>query len=132
MNISLLSAGILSALAGLIHPVAGEYLIVRHLDGSHLRPTPFGDGDITRRILRGAWHFITLDFLLSAVILLALAFSCVPAGAREMSRFISLHFFGYALIIWIVAGHRFVHVLIHVPQWILLSAIAALAWWGGR
>ncbi len=132
MNIPLFLAGLLSALAALIHPVAGEYLLVRHLQSSQLVTTPFGDGDISRRILRVVWHVATLDFFLSAVVLFIMALTDLIPQSQYIARFIALHFLGYTLLIWGVAGRRFFYVLLHVPQWLLLLSIGVLAWWGAQ
>lgn len=129
MSLPLVAAATLSALASVVHPLAGELLILRHLPAAQQPSTPFGDGDITRRILRGVWHFVTIDFVLSAAMLTALSVRPWTEGSADVARFISAHFVAYAVLIWVCAGRRLAHVLTHVPQWILLLTIAVLAWW---
>lgn len=132
MSLPLVAAAVLSAVASVVHPLAGELLILRHLPAAQQPSTPFGDGDITRRILRGVWHFVTIDFALSAATLAALSVRPWNEGSVDVARLISAHFLAYGLLIWVLAGRRLAHVLTHVPQWVLLLAIAMLVWWPTR
>lgn len=123
-----LIAGILSLMASLAHSFTGEYWIFHHLQKSTLPHTPFGDSDVTKRILRVVWHFVTVDFLVSAIALIILATSDSSGSSKIAAKIISLHFAGYVLV-GLSAITR-VKGLIRAPQLILFAAIALLTWWG--
>lgn len=127
MNAQFLAAGILSLIATFAHALTGEYWIFPHLQRTSLPHTPFGDSDVTKQMLRVVWHFVTVDFLGSAIALILLGFS--GFGTPRIPKMISLHFAGYALVGLLVAI-RGVTGLVRAPQLVLLAAIAILAWWG--
>jgi hypothetical protein len=129
MNIQFFTAGILSLLAAFVHSFTGEYWIFPHLQGSTLPHTPFGDANVTKRILRVVWHFVTVDFLVSAIGLIVLATSGLTGSPKVTARMISLHYAGY-VVVGLLLAIRGVKGLIRAPQIIVFAAIAILAWWG--
>jgi hypothetical protein len=106
MNSLLLAAGVLASATTVGHAVGGEYLIFKHVQTAQLPSTLFGDGDITKRFFRVGWHAVTMDFFLSAAMLLLLGSTNWLENSSIIARFIALHFFGYTFIIGLVAGRR--------------------------
>ena len=83
-------AALADFIAGIGHGVLGQRGVVSLLATARLFPSPWGDEDMSRRLLSFIWHFITAIFALSGVALLLLA-----AGVLE----------GHALPLFLSALH---------------------------
>ena len=120
MNIQLLIAGILTAIAALVHSVAGEITTIRPLANAELKEVP-------KLELRAVWYIFTVHLFASAIMLFILAF----AINRDviMGRFLAIQFTGYGLAFLGLAVVKKVG-LFQVPQWVLLFLIAGLTYWG--
>jgi hypothetical protein len=129
MNVYYLAAGIMSLFATSAHFFTGEIWIFPHLQGRGLPRTLFGEPYVTLRILRVVWHFVTIDFVVSAVALFLLATSYPSEGSAMTAKLISLHFAGYVLAVLVVAVGR-PKDLLRAPQLLVFATIAALTWWG--
>jgi hypothetical protein len=130
VNGPLLAAGALALLASAIHGVVGDR-IVRRIDADSLPKNPFEDGFSTRFLIRVAWHFTTIAFVVTGV---ALVFSGVsPDEGPSMGLAYSA---GSLLTSWAMLGLIAGFVRGGVRGWvthpapILLSISAALVWWG--
>ena len=127
MNVQFFIAGILASMLTIGHGFISEYFIIRRLQTTHLPHTPFGkDSEITKKALRISVHIVSIDFFLSAVTLFVLTFTDLVENPEILARFISLHFVGYALV-FLIAG---ISLGLGVLPFILIVAIAILAWWG--
>jgi hypothetical protein len=132
MNVPLLVAGSLAILGAAIHGVGGEVLVVRKLSPAMLPSSSFGGPKMTKLMIHATWHMTTVAFLTAGTALLlsgsvldgdtARAVALVAAGAST----------GFAAIaVGLGAAYakspRFL--LLH-PGPAVLTATAALAWWG--
>ena len=81
-------------------------------------------------MLRGVWHFLTVDFAVTAATCLALATGIWRGDPVGVGRFVAGHFLLYLLIWPLLAGRRLPYVGRRRPQWLVFLAIGALAWWG--
>jgi len=132
VNVPLIVAGSLAILAVAIHGVGGEVLVLRKLSPEALPSSAFGGSRTTKLMIHVTWHLTTIAFLtvgsallLSGVVLhgdTARAIGLVAAGAST----------GFAAIaVGLTAVYtRSPHSLFRHPGPALLTAIAALAWWG--
>ncbi|MCP2318053.1 hypothetical protein APR12_003406 [Nocardia amikacinitolerans] len=120
MNGWLLSAGVAAAAVAGVHVVAGHIDPVRPLLDSALP-------DVPKRTLHVVWHWVSVDLVLSALTLVALAVA-EPTGTELVALLTALHFAAYTVVFVVVAtalpGPRR---LLRLPQWMLLAPIAVLA-----
>jgi hypothetical protein len=132
LNLPLLVAGFLAILGAAIHGVGGEVLVVRKLSPAMLPSSSFGGPKMTKLMIHATWHMTTVAFLTAGTALLlsgsildgdtARAVALVAAGAST----------GFAAIaVGLGAAYakspRFL--FLH-PGPAVLTATAALAWWG--
>jgi hypothetical protein len=128
MNVPLIVAGSLAILGAGIHGVTGEVLVVRKLSPGMLPPSPFGGPRATKTMIHVTWHMTTIAFvavgsglLLSGSVLhgdTARGIGLLAAGAST----------GFAaLAVGLGASPRS---LFRHPAPAVLTATAALAWWG--
>jgi hypothetical protein len=132
MDVPLLLAGSLALLGAAIHGVGGEVLVVRKLSPAMLPSSSFGGPKMTKLMIHATWQMATVAFLSAGTALLlsgsvldgdtARAVAMVAAGAST----------GFAAIaVGLGAAYakspRFL--FLH-PGPAVLTATAALAWWG--
>ena len=134
MNLPLIVAGSLAFLGAAIHGVAGEIFVVRKLSLGTLPASPFGGPGLTKAMIRAAWQMTTVAFLtvgcallLSGTILdgdTARGFALLAAGASTGFAAIAVGL-GAASTPWPPPRSMLLH-----PGPAVLTATAALAWWG--
>jgi hypothetical protein len=131
VNVPLIVAGSLAILGAAIHGGVGEVLVVRKLSPGMLPSSPFGGPGMTKTMIRVAWHMATIALLTVGSALLlsgsvlhgdtAQGFGLLAAGAST----------GFAALAvgWGAYTQPLRSVFLH-PGPVLLTAIAAVAWWG--
>ncbi|MDX6661724.1 MAG: hypothetical protein QOJ55_2546 [Solirubrobacteraceae bacterium] len=132
MNVPLIVAGSLAILGAAVHGVGGEILVVRKLSPGMLPSSPFGGPVMTRAMIHATWHMTTVAFftvgsalLLSGSVLhgdTAQAIGLLAAGACTGFAAVAL---GLG-----AAATRSPRSLLRHPGPAVLTATAALAWWG--
>lgn len=130
MNVPLVAAGSIAVLAAVIHGAGGELLVVRKLTIDVLPSTRFGGSRMTKAMIHVTWHVATVAFLTIGVALLA-AGSALDGEASDAvgvtGAGAASGFAAVALGIGVARSPR--SVLTH-PGPVMLTALAALAWWG--
>jgi hypothetical protein len=131
VNVPLIVAGSLAIVGAAIHGVAGELLVVRRLSPRALPSSRFGGPGLTKTMIRVAWHMATIGLLTvgSAAIVSGLvlhgdtarALGLVAAGASTGFAALALGLGGAAQSPGSLVRH---------PGPVVLTATAALAWWG--
>jgi hypothetical protein len=132
MDVPLIAAGALALLAAAVHGVGGELLVVRKLSPEMLPPSRFGGPRMTRSMIHVSWHLATLGFLTAGVALL-LAGSILDGDAARAIAFLAAGACtGFAaLVVGLgAAGSGSARSLVRHPGPAVLTATAALAWWG--
>ena len=131
MNVPLIAAGSLGIIAAAVHGVGGEILVVRKLSPGGLPPSRFGSPRMTKAMIHVTWHITTIAFLTVGSALLisglvlhgdtAQGIGFVAAGAST----------GFAAVAAVLGGAAQSprSLLVH-PGPAVLTATAALAWWG--
>jgi hypothetical protein len=132
MNVPLIAAGSLAILGAVVHGVGGEVLVVRKLSPGMLPSTRFGGPRTTKSMIHVTWHMTTISFLTVGSALLlsgsvldgdtARGIGLVAAGASTGLAAVAL---GLG-----IAYTRSPPSLVLHPGPALLTATAALAWWG--
>ena len=128
MNVPLIAAGSLAILGAAIHGVGGEVLVVRKLSPAMLPPSRFGGPRTTKTMIHVTWHMTTMAFLTVGVALVVAGSVLHGGTARGMGLLAAGAFTGFAgVAVGLATSPR---ALFRHPGPVLLTATAALAWWG--
>ena len=132
MNAPLVVAGCLAILGAAIHGVAGEILVMRRLSPDLLPPTRLGGRPTTRAMIHVSWHLTTIAFLTVGSALLLSGSVLDGDAARAMSMLAAVAATAFAaLVVGLGAAHtRSPRSALHHPGPAVITATAALAWWG--
>ena len=131
MNQAYLAAGLLALTGAIVHGGLGEMLVVRRIDPTTLPGTRFGGGTASLRMIRGAWHMVTLSFVGSGLGLTTCAVRDSSAACDGVGMLAAGLFSGYAaiaIVIPLVAGRP--GALVRHPAPVLLTLVSVLAWMG--
>jgi hypothetical protein len=132
VDVPLIVAGSLAILGAAVHGVGGEVLVVRRLSPEMLPSSRFGGPRMTKTMIHVTWHMTTIAFLTVGSALLlsgsvlhgdtAKGIGLVAAGAST----------GFAALAVVLGGafRHFPRSLFVHPAPVVLTATAALAWWG--
>ena len=132
MNVALIIAGSLAILGAAIHGVGGEVLVVRKLSPGMLPSSPFGGPRMTKAMIHVTWHMTTIAFLAAGSALL-LSGSVLHGDAARGIGFVAAGMStGFAaLALGLGAAYtQSPRSLVRHPGPAVLTAAAALAWWG--
>ena len=132
MNVALILAGSLAILGAAIHGVAGEVLVVTRLSPGTLPPSRFGGPGTTKTMIHATWHMTTIAFLTIGSALLLAGSVLDDEAARAIGLVAAVAFTGFAALAagLGVANSRSLRSLTRHPGPAVLTATAALAWWG--
>lgn len=124
MNGYFLIAGVLALLALPAHAWGGESTL-KQTSAEAFPPIANGDGHIAKQEIRFGWHMVTVDLLVSGLVLIALAVEPIAL----IGRLLAVYFVGYTLVIALLPLLALRHpaTLLRLPQWILTLTIAGLA-----
>jgi hypothetical protein len=128
VNVALIVAGSLAVVGAAIHGVAGEVLVVRRLSPGMLPPSPFGGPRATKTMIHVTWHMTTVAFLTVGSALLLSGSVFHGDTARAMGVLAAGASTGFAALAVGMGGSP--RSLLRHPGPALLTATAALAWWG--
>jgi hypothetical protein len=132
MNAPLIAAGALAILGAAIHGVGGELLVVRRLSPGTLPATAFGGPRTTKAMIHVTWHMTTIAFLTVGSGLLLSGSVLDGDTARGIGLLAAGASTGFAaLAVGLGAAYaRSARSLVRHPAGAVLTAAAALAWWG--
>ena len=132
MNVPLILAGSLAILGAGIHWVAGEVLVVRKLSPGMLPSSRFGGPVMTKTMIHAAWHMTTIAFLTVGSALLLSGSVLHGDMARGIGLLAAGASTGFAAVaVGLGAAYaRSPRSLLRHPAPAVLTATAALAWWG--
>jgi len=131
-NVPLIVAGSLAMVGGAVHGVGGEVLVVRKLSPGMLPPSSFGGPRMTMAMIHVTWHMTTVAFLTVGFALLLAGSVLDGDSARGIALVCAAACTGFAALAvgMGAATTRSPRLLFRHPAPILLTATAALAWWG--
>ena len=132
MNVPLIIAGSLAIIGAAIHGVGGEVLVVRQLSKATLPSSRFGGPRTTKLMIHTTWHLTTIAFLTVGVALLLSGSVLHGDTARGIGLVGAAASTGFAAIaVGLGAAYaRSPRFLFQHPGPAVLTATAALAWWG--
>jgi hypothetical protein len=128
MNVPLIAAGSLAILGAAVHGVGGEVLVVRNLSTAMLPSSRFGGPRATKTMIHAAWHMTTVGFVTVGSALLLAGSVLNGDTARAIALLAAGASTGFAAVaVGLGASPRS---LLRHPAPAMLTATAALAWWG--
>jgi hypothetical protein len=132
LNAQLICAGSLAVAGAAIHGVGGELLVVRRLSPETLSPSPFGGPRMTRAMIHVTWHLTTIAFFAVGVALLLSGSVLDGDAARGVGLFAASTSTAFATVVVGLGAldTKSPRSLLRHPGPLVLSATAALAWWG--
>ena len=131
MNVPLIVAGSLAILGAAVHGVGGEVLVVRKLSPGTLPPSRFGGPGTTKTMIHVTWHMTTIAFLTVGSALLLSGSVLHGDTARGIALVAAGASTGFAaLAVGLGGAAQSPRSLLRHPAPVVLTAIAALAWWG--
>ena len=132
MNAPLIVAGFLAVVGAAVHGVGGEVLVVRKLSPAVLPSTRFGGPRSTKSMIHVTWHMTTIAFLTVAAALLLSGSVLDGDEARGIGLLAAAASTAFAMLAvgLGVAYARSPRTLFLHPAPAVLTATAALAWWG--
>jgi hypothetical protein len=132
VNTPLIVAGALAVLGAAIHGVAGEFLVVKKLSPDVLPLSAFGGPRTTKLMIHVTWRLTTGAFLTVGFALLLAGSALHGDTARGVGLVAARASTGFAAIaVGLTAAYtRSLRSLFRHPGPALLTATAAVAWWG--
>jgi hypothetical protein len=132
VNVPLIVAGSFAVLGAAIHGVGGEVLVVRKLSPGVLPSSSFGGPRMTKTMIHVTWHMTTIAFLTVGCALLLSGSVLDGDTARGIALVAAGAATGFAaLAVGLGAAYtRSPRALFRHPGPVVLTATAALAWWG--
>lgn len=132
MSVPLIVAGSLAMLGAAIHGVVGEVLVVRRLSPQTLPPSAIGGPRATKSMIHATWHMTTIGYLTVGAALLLSGSVLDGDTARGIALLAAGAATGFAAIAVVLgaAYARSARSLWRHPGPVVLTATAALAWWG--
>jgi hypothetical protein len=132
VNVQLIVAGSLAIVGAAVHGVGGELLVVRKLSAATLPSTRFGGPGMTKTMIHATWHMTTIAFLTVGSALLLSGSVLDGDTARGIGLVAAAASTGFAALAVVLGGayRRFPRSLSRHPAPVVLTATAALAWWG--
>lgn len=131
MDVPLIAAGVLAIISAALHGVGGELLVVRKLSPAMLPPSAFGGPRMTKAMIQVTWHITTIAFLTVGCALLLSGLVLHGDTARGIGLVAAGAFTGFAAVAVVLgAATQSPRSLLLHPGPAVLTATAALAWWG--
>ncbi len=132
INIPILLASILTLLAFIAHTFGGD------IELNIIQPNSNTDNWLEKQqiwtMARCGWHWISLDLLFASIALILINFSNYFENKKTILQLLSLYFFGYATVwfIVIIISPSFSNNFLNLGQWILLLTIGGLIKFGTK
>jgi hypothetical protein len=132
LNAPLIVAGTLATVGAAIHGVGGEVLVARRLTPAMLPSSRLGGPRATKTMIHVTWHITTIAFLTVGTALLVAGSVLDGDAARATGVLAAAASTGFAAVTIGLgaASGRSLRFLLRHPAAAVLTATAALAWWG--
>jgi hypothetical protein len=132
VDIQLILAGSLAIAGAAIHGIGGELLVVRKLSPELLSASSFGGPRMTKAMIHATWHLTTTGFFAVGVALLLAGSLITGDEAHGIGLVAAGTSTGFAAVVLGLgaADTKSLRSLLRHPAPVLLTVIAAIAWWG--
>jgi len=129
MNIPIFIAGILCLVAFFAHAFVGDK------EYRQLKPAPDSEDKIRETWIqvRSGWHWVSVDLLLSGVLLIILALTNIIQAKQEVCLLLSIYYFitGLVWLSTVALSKNSSKQLFVLGQWIFCFIVSALVYYGG-
>jgi hypothetical protein len=132
VDVPLIAARSLAILGTAFHGLGGETLIVRKLSPEMLPSSRFGGPATTKNMIHVTWHLTTIAFLAVGSALVLSGSVLHGDAARGIALVAASASTGFAVVAVGLGGayRQSPRSLFRHPGPVMLTATAALAWWG--
>ncbi|MDT5158762.1 MAG: hypothetical protein QOC99_277 [Acidobacteriota bacterium] len=134
----LLVAAVVAIAAVSLHIYTMEVWIWPKLKDDCFPSFPFGGPNVVKGFYRTVWHFFTVNWLMTIVICIAVAFgNLVPYGTL-LIVYLMIFWILIVVEIFVVAalslrpGESYIKTMIHAFQWVIILVMVFFMWWGIR
>jgi len=127
MNTVLIVANVLVLLTFIAHTFGGDRELKK------IEPRIVDTDKLTYWLTaRGAFHIVSVDFLLATIGLAMINFTDYFKEPKLLLQLLAIYFFGYgaAFLFTLVISKKFPNSFFKLWQWLLLMLIGALIFWG--
>jgi hypothetical protein len=138
VNYYLLIAAVIAIFGGSLHTYTFEVWIWPKLNDDCFPSFPFGGPAIVKGFYRTVWHFFTVNFLLTIVVQIAVAFGGLVSYGMVLIDFLIIFWILIIVTIFIVAalsakpGQSYIKTMIRAFQWVMLLIMVLFMYLGSR
>jgi hypothetical protein len=138
MNIPFLLAAIVAIGAVTLHVYTMEVWIWPKLNVAGFPATPFGDATVTMGFYRIVWHFFTVSWVGTIILMLFFAFGDVIPYVNTIVHLLIIYWIGIVIEIFVVAalslepGQSYIKTMIKAFQWVIVLIMVGFMYWGTR
>lgn len=138
MNIPLLIAAVIAIAAVSLHAYTMEVWIWPKLTDAGFPSFPFGAPNVVRGFYRTVWHIFTVNWLLTIVVLIAVAFGKLEPCGVFLVRFLMVFWILIVVEIFVVAalslqpGDSYVKTMMKAFQWVIVLVMVFFMYLGTR
>jgi hypothetical protein len=136
MNIPFLIAAIVAIGAVTLHVYTMEVWIWPKLKDEGFPATPFGDASVTKGFYRTVWHFFTVAWLGTIILMLVFTFGDVIPYVVQIVHLLIIYWLAIVVSIFIVAalslqpGESYIKTMIKAFQWVIVLIMVGFMYWG--
>ena len=137
-NISLLVAAAVAIAAVTLHVYTFEVWIWPKLKDEGFPTTPFGAPTVTKGFYRIVWHFFTVNWLITIVVCIAVAFGNLIPYGFGLVQFLMIFWILIVVEIFIVSalslqpGESYIKTMIKAFQWVIVLIMVFFMYRGTR
>lgn len=135
-NVQYLLAAIIAMAAVTLHVYTFEVWIWPKLKLEGFPSFPFGNATVTRGFYRTVWHFFTVAWLYTIVLLLRYAFNNDIPEANLIVLLMIIYWLLIVLTIFIVSalsllpGQSYIMTMVKAFQWVIVLIMVGFMYWG--
>jgi hypothetical protein len=136
VNIPFLLAAIVAIGAVSLHVYTMEVWIWPKLNVEGFPATPFGDAYVTMGFYRIVWHFFTVSWVGTIILMLFFAFGDVIPYVDTIVHILIRYWIAIVIEIFVVAalslepGQSYIKTMIKAFQWVIVLVMVAFMYWG--
>ena len=136
MNVPYLLAAIVALGAFTLHVYTFEVWIWPKLLDVGFPAVPFGGPSVTKGFYRTVWHFFTVSWVYTIILLTYFSFTQTLSYANLIVLLMIVYWIGIVISLFVVAalslqpGDSYIKTMIKAFQWVIVLVMVALMYWG--
>ena len=138
VSIPLLIAALVAIAAVSLHVYTMEVWIWPKLKDDCFPSFPFGGPNVVKGFYRTVWHFFTVNWLMTIVICVAVAFGNLVPYGNLLILYLMIFWILIVVEIFVVAalslrpGESYIQTMIHAFQWVIILVMVFFMYLGYR